>query len=113
MDPTAVPVPGDDPTLQFAGHLDSDAVSDDLAPFVGDGAFLTRWTNEIGTPARISGDYMFAAAANDTPYQQVIYRERDRGDLTGLALVALVPALCAAVTALIAARILKSRRQAR
>jgi hypothetical protein len=56
---------------------------------------------------------MFAAAANDTPYQQVIYRERDRGDLTGLALVALVPALCAAVTALIAARILKSRRQAR
>ncbi|MEE6170188.1 MULTISPECIES: DUF2330 domain-containing protein [unclassified Mycolicibacterium] len=113
MDPTSVPVPGDDPTLQFAGHLGPDAVSGDLAPFVGDGAFLTRWTNEIGTPASISGDYVFVATANDTPYQQVIYRERDRGDLTGLALVALVPVLCAGVTALIAVRILRSRRQAR
>lgn len=113
MDPTSVPVPGDDPTLQFAGHLDPGAVSRDLAPFVDDGAFLTRWTNEIDTPASISGDYVFRTAANDAPYQQVIYRERDRGDLTGLALVALVPVLCAAVTVLIAARVLRSRRQAR
>jgi hypothetical protein len=113
MDPTSVPVPGDDPTLQFAGHLDPDAVSGDLAPFVGDGSFLTRWTNEIGTPASISGDYVFGMAADDAAYQQVIYRVRDRGDLTGLALVALVPILGAAVTILIAVRVLRSRRQAR
>jgi hypothetical protein len=113
MDPTSVPVPGDDPTLQFAGHLDGAAVSSDLAPLVGAGAFLTRWTNEIGTPASISGDYVFGTVINDTPYQQVIYRVRDRGDLTGLALVALVPIIATAVTILIAVRVIRARRQAR
>jgi hypothetical protein len=113
MDPTSVPVPGDDPTLEFAGHLGATDVSSDLAPLVGDGAFLTRWSNEIGTPADISGDYVFGAAPNDAPYQQVIYRVRDRGDLTGVAVVALVPIIGAALTILIAVRVIRSRRQAR
>jgi hypothetical protein len=90
MDPTSVPVPGNEPSLQFAGRIEGSDVSPALADFVGDGAFLTRWNNYLGEPASIGGDYVFEPAAADTTFQRVIHRERNRGDITGLALIALV-----------------------
>lgn len=90
MDPTSVPSAGNAPTLQFAGDIDGSTVSPALADFVGDGAFLTRWTNNLIDPPTIDGDYIFEQAADDTTYQQVIYRDRNRGDITGLALLALI-----------------------
>ena len=90
MDPTSLPVPGNAPTLEFAGRIEGTDVSPALADFVGDGAFLTRWHNDILEPASIDGDYVFENADADTEYQRVIYQTRNRGDLTGLTLLALV-----------------------
>jgi hypothetical protein len=90
MDPKSVPVPGRDPSLRYAGQLEGADVSPALASFVGEGAFLTRWNDIIGEPALINGDYVFEQAASDTTYQQVIYRTRDRGDITGLILLAVL-----------------------
>jgi hypothetical protein len=87
MDPKSVPVPGQKPSLQYAGMVEGADVSPALAPFIGDGAFLTRWNDYIGEPALINGDYVFEQAVSDTAYQQVIYRTRDRGDVTGLILL--------------------------
>jgi hypothetical protein len=86
MDPSAVPVPGEGPALQFAGRIersDSPAVAD----YVGDGAFLTRWKDTILDPAAIQSDYIFEQAASDAPFRQVVYRTRNRGDLTALILL--------------------------
>jgi Uncharacterized protein conserved in bacteria (DUF2330) len=88
MDPTTVPVVGEAPSLEFAGPVERADVSPALAEYLGDGAFLTRWSNYIGEPALIDGDYVFEQAASDTPYQRVIYHTRDRGGLTGLILLA-------------------------
>ncbi|WP_267305092.1 DUF2330 domain-containing protein [Mycobacterium barrassiae] len=87
MDPTAVPVAADKPTLEFAGRLEP-GDSPALADYVGDGAFLTRWKNTILDPSAIEGDYVFEQAASDTPFQQVIYRTRDRGEVTARILLA-------------------------
>ena len=87
MDPSAVPVPGDKPTLEFAGPIDRGA-SPALADYIGDAAFLTRWKNTIYEPSAIEGDYIFEQAPSDTTFQQVIYRTRDRGHITYLILVA-------------------------
>ncbi len=69
------------------GPSGSADVSPALAEYVGDAAFLTRWKNTIFDPASIDGDYVFEQAPSDSTYQQVIYRTRDRGDLTGLILL--------------------------
>lgn len=90
MDPTSVPVAGNAPNLEFAGRIEGKDVSPALADFVGDGAFLTQWDNYIGDPASIDGDYVFEQATADTPFQRVIYLERNRGDLTGLTLLVIV-----------------------
>lgn len=82
MDPSALPLPGNAPTLQYAGRIDAPALADYR------GRYLTRWTNYLGEPQRIDGDYVFARAATDSDYAQVIYRTRNRGDVTGLALIA-------------------------
>jgi len=81
MDPSSVPVPGNAPTLQYAGRTDAPA----LAGYRG--RYLTRWTNYIGQPQLIDSDYIFSRAATDSDYAQVIYRTRNRGDVTGLALI--------------------------
>jgi Uncharacterized protein conserved in bacteria (DUF2330) len=88
MDPKSVPVAGQNPSLQYAGLVEGADVSPALADYVGDGAFLTRWNDDIGEPALINGDYVFEQPASDTTYQQVIFRTRDRGDITGLILLA-------------------------
>ncbi|OKH86009.1 hypothetical protein EB75_09470 [Mycobacterium sp. ST-F2] len=103
MDPSALPVPGNAPTLQYAGPVDAPALADYR------GRYLTRWTNYLGEPHRIDGDYVFARAATDSDYAQVIYRTRNRGDVTGLALIA--AALGGVV--LVAALWWRRRRQAR
>jgi hypothetical protein len=96
MDPKSVPVAGEKPSLQFAGHVERAEVSPALADYVGDGAFLTQWNDHIYQPELIDGDYVFEPAASDTPFQHVIYRTRDRGDITGLILLAVL-ASCAVV----------------
>ncbi len=55
----------------------------------------------------IEGDYIFEAASDDTTFQHVTYRERNRGDITGLALLALI-----GVGGLILAVVLSERRDA-
>jgi hypothetical protein len=109
MDPSALPVAGEAPSLEFAGRIergDSPALDD----YVGDAAFLTRWKNTIYDPAAIGGDYVFEQAASDTPFQQVIHRTRDRGELTGLILLGVL-GLAGIVTIVLLTRLLprKSR----
>ncbi|MDT5208860.1 MAG: hypothetical protein QOF67_1275, partial [Mycobacterium sp.] len=109
MDPKSVPVAGQKPSLQFAGHVERADVSPTLADYVGDGAFLTQWNDYIYQPELIDGDYVFEPAASDTPFQHVIYRTRDRGDVTGLILLAVL-ASCAMVLIVALAR--RRRRKA-
>jgi hypothetical protein len=107
MDPSAVPVAGDKPTLEFAGHIErSDSPA--LADFVGDAAFLTRWKNTIFDPATIEGDYIFEQAPADTPFQQVVYRTRDRGHITYLILVASIGVAGVAAAVLLIRRMMRN-----
>ncbi len=108
MDPDRVPVAGQQPSLQFAGAIEPADVSPALAGYVTDRTFLTRWNDYIDDPSAIDGDYVFAQAGSDSMYQQVIYRTRNRGDVTGLVLIA---ALAAA--AVVAVVVLRRRGQAR
>lgn len=87
MDPSTVPVDGATPTLRYAGRLDAQTVPDALAPYLSSGTFLTSWTDVIAEPAQIDHDYVFTRAGDDATYQQVLYRTRDRGDLTGAVLI--------------------------
>ncbi|WP_123029445.1 DUF2330 domain-containing protein [Mycolicibacterium stellerae] len=104
MDPTSLPVTGNAPTLEFAGRIEGTDVSPALADFVSDGAFLTRWNNVILEPEMIDGDYIFAQADADTAYQRVVYRTRNRGDLTGLTLLVLVGCFGIGLTVLLVRR---------
>ncbi|MGH3584071.1 MAG: DUF2330 domain-containing protein, partial [Mycobacterium sp.] len=61
-----------------------------LAPYSGGGHYLTRWTNHLGTPADIDADYVFIRAESDTDHHQVILRTRNRGDITGVALLGVI-----------------------
>lgn len=81
MDPGAVPVPGNAATLQYAGRVDTPALTSYR------GHYLTRWTNYLGEPQRIDGDYVFTRAATDSDYAQVIHLTRNHGDVAGLALI--------------------------
>lgn len=81
MDPSALPVPGNAATLQYAGRVDAPALTSYR------GHYLTRWTNYLGEPQRIDGDYVFTRAATDSDYAQVIYLTRNHGDVSGLALI--------------------------
>ncbi|WNG84426.1 DUF2330 domain-containing protein [Mycobacterium sp. ITM-2016-00316] len=92
MDPSTVPVAGTEPRLLYAGRLDEQTAPDALAPYLAAGTFLTSWTDVIGRPARIEHDYVFTRADSDTTYQQVIYRTREHGDLTGALLILAVVA---------------------
>lgn len=103
MDPSGLPVTGNPPTLQFAGRVDVPA----LAPYAGGGHYLTRWTDHFAVPADIDGDYVFTRAEKDTDYQQVILRTRNRGDITGLALLGVM------FVGMAVAVVLAVRRQAR
>ncbi len=90
MDPTMTPVPGVKPSLKFAGPIDNADITA-LSPYVRDGAFLTRWTDEIYDPAAINGDYAFEKAPLDTAFRPTIYRIHNRGDITGVfVLVAII-----------------------
>jgi Uncharacterized protein conserved in bacteria (DUF2330) len=109
MDPTSMPVAGQKPSLEFAGHVERADISPALAAYVGDGAFVTNWNDYIYEPELIDGDYVFEQAASDTPFQHVIYRTRDRGDITGLILLAVL-ASCAVVLIVVLAR--RRRRKA-
>jgi hypothetical protein len=106
MDPSAVPVADDRPTLEFAGPIEPDD-SSALADYVGDGAFLTRWTNTISEPAAIEGDYTFAQASADTSFQQVVYRTRERGHITYLILVASIAVGAVAASVLLIRRMMR------
>ncbi len=103
MDPSRLPVRGNAPTLEFAGRIDAPV----LASY-GGGHYLTRWTNQLGAPAQIDGDYVFTRAESDIDHQQVILRTRNRGDITGVALLGVIFAGAAAAV-VFAVR----RRQAR
>jgi hypothetical protein len=109
MDPESVPVANHKPSLEFAGPVERADISPALAAYVGDGAFLTHWNDYISRPELIDGDYVFEPAASDTRFQHVIYRTRDRGDIAGLALLAVL-GTCAVVLIVVLAR--RRRRNA-
>jgi hypothetical protein len=92
MDATNTPLPESGPSLEFAGRIDVVDESSPLAPYLGDGAFLTRWTQEIPDPQSIDDDYVFVRAAMDETFQRVIHRTRNRGDITGLILIGAIVA---------------------
>lgn len=105
MDPTALPVEGVPPTLEFAGRLEAPSGAAVLDPYLADGTYLTRWSNYIADPAAIDGDYVFGRASSDEPFQRVTYVTRERGELTGLLLLA------AAGSGVVAAVIVLLRRR--
>lgn len=88
MDPFAVPVAGEQPTLEFAGPVAAESVSYALRPYLESGTYLTRWSNDLNEPASIDGDYVFEPADSDAAYQKVIHEYRDHGDVTGFFLLA-------------------------
>lgn len=106
MEPSTVPVAGTEPTLRYAGRLDVQTAPTALAPYLTAGTFLTSWTDVIGRPAGIEHDYVFTRADSDTTYQQVIYRTRERGDLTGALLIL---AVVATATFLVLRRVRQAR----
>ncbi len=107
MDPTAVPVSGVEPALDFAGQIEGPGIAPALADYVGDGAFLTRWKNTIFDPSQIDGDYVFEQAPSDSAYQQVIFRTRDHGDVTGLILLGVLLVGGIAATLVLGRRVLR------
>jgi hypothetical protein len=112
MDPQSSPVPGVSPILEYAGRVDDGAATEALAPFVEHGSYLTRWSQFIGQPETIDGDYVFAAAGTDTDFQKVVYVTRHRGDLTGLLVIAIVGVGVVVVTVLLVRRTATPRRPA-
>ncbi|MEY9212326.1 DUF2330 domain-containing protein [Thermobifida halotolerans] len=67
-----------DSRLRFAGRLTAaDVESERLRDLVGsDGVFLTTLDHDIWDPSELTGDFVFAPAADDTPYQEVVRMER-------------------------------------
>ncbi|GAB3427227.1 DUF2330 domain-containing protein [Flindersiella endophytica] len=104
MDPRSVPATDERPELAYAGRVKVGSTGEALRAFVGDGAFLTHWTNYIGRPEKIDGDYVFARAKADTPYQQVEVIERNRGDITGLIILGVLAIGIAAVVIVVLRR---------
>lgn len=104
MDPQAVPAADERPELSYAGRVEPGSVSPALRSFVGKGAFLSYWSNYIGQPEKIDGDYVFARAKADTPYQRVHVVERNRGDLTGLIVLGVLAIGVAAVVIVLVRR---------
>ncbi|MCK0112456.1 DUF2330 domain-containing protein [Ornithinimicrobium sp. F0845] len=74
-DPTASS--GSTPEVLFAGELDPDSLeSAELRALVGSTPYLTTIDQGFSQPDRmITSDYTFAAAADDAPFQRVIYED--------------------------------------
>jgi hypothetical protein len=88
-------------------------VSPALAPLTESGTFLTRWSDHIAEPERIDGDYIFVPAATDTAFERVIYRDRNRGDITGALLMLVVAAAAVTAAVLLVRRARRKTPQAR
>jgi hypothetical protein len=108
MDPSATPVPGRLPTLEFSGPVDASAVAPALRPYLESGSYLTRWSDRIPQPDLIDGDYVFTRADTDTVYQKVVVLTRDHGAVSGFVLLA--GAGAAAVLTIVGAVVLRRRR---
>jgi hypothetical protein len=104
MDPASVPTERERPFLGYAGRITGSETGAALRSFLDEGTFLTRWNNYIQSPDRIDGDYVFAQATADTPYQRVNVIERNRGDITGLILLGLLAAAAAAAAIVVVRR---------
>ncbi|MEU7030628.1 DUF2330 domain-containing protein [Streptomyces sp. NPDC046275] len=66
---------GDRPEVLFAGAVDRPSGA--LAELTGPGrVFLTAVDQSFPEPSRISGDHELVRAAADTPYREVIWRDR-------------------------------------
>lgn len=70
----AATIGGEAPRVAFAG--DVSAKASDLAGLADGAPYLTTLDQEFPAPSRISGDHTLRRAANDSPYQDVIYRDR-------------------------------------
>lgn len=106
MEPEATPIAGTRPNLEYAGPLDRVVAPASLEPFLARGSYLTRWSDVIAAPENIDGDYLFAPAAADTDFRQVVYVTRHRGDLTGLLILAAL-GVAASTAALLLIRLIR------
>ncbi|OBA83387.1 hypothetical protein A9W99_08650 [Mycobacterium sp. 1164966.3] len=98
--------------VQFAGNV-SGAVRDPLLrELAGNhGAYLTKMQIDIPKPAQITSDFEFGNAANDDPYRQVVYVDRDVGiPIEPILFVVLL--FGAVLTAVVVIVVLRRRRMA-
>jgi hypothetical protein len=66
--------------VQFAGNVSSVVRDSLLRELAGNhGGYLTKLQIDIPKPAQITSDFEFGNAANDDPYRQVVYVDRDVG----------------------------------
>ncbi len=62
------------PDITFAGRVSpSDVAAPELKEWLASTPYLTKTTQWLPDPAAIVSDFTFEAAADDTPYHQVIY----------------------------------------
>ncbi len=67
---------GEAPEVAFAGKVGAGNGEDGLGGLAEGTPYLTAIDQEFPDPSRISGDHTLHRAANDAPYQEVIYRDR-------------------------------------
>ncbi|HZX03798.1 DUF2330 domain-containing protein [Kribbella sp.] len=104
VDASKTPYDGVKPQLLFAGRVDDQAL-----PKPAD--YLTAYTASYGDPSKITDDFTFAPAANDDPYQRVVYVTENDGLLSTL-LILVVGVLLLAGGAVVLARVLVKRSAA-
>jgi hypothetical protein len=90
----------------FAGRVQN-ATDADLGRMVGGGAFLTEMFVSIYDPSRITSDFTFGRAAQDTEYRAVVY---ESVDVSGYVLLAVVVFVVVAALAIVVAVIWRRRR---
>lgn len=77
-DADAAPAAGQTVQVQFAGNVAAEVRNPLLRELSADhGGYLTKLQVNIPKPEQISSDFSFANAANDDPYRQVIYVDRN------------------------------------
>lgn len=108
MDPAFAAVPGDAPTLTYAGWIDPANIgpTSRIGQWLTAETFLTRYDQTLDEPAAIRGDYTFVQAPEDETFQTVIFVDRDLGWVTG----GLIAVLVLTLLAVVPTRILYRRR---
>ncbi|HYO01791.1 MAG TPA: DUF2330 domain-containing protein [Mycobacterium sp.] len=93
----------------FAGWVET-ATNADLAEMVGDNAFLTEMFVSIYDPSKITADFTFERAPQDTEYRDVVYESTNVSGFVLLAGIALIVVTALIVAVFVMWRLRTSRR---